>query len=117
MKVRNFNDLAEPIRGDPRRAANIERHRAEALRELISYELQEIRQARGVTQVELARALGTNQPNVSRVERTSDPHLSSLRAYVEALGGRLELAAVFDEERFTITSGSEEEPVIVPSAS
>ena len=43
MKVRNFNDLAEPIRGDPRRAANIERHRAEALRELISYELQEIR--------------------------------------------------------------------------
>ena len=104
MKVRNFDDLAEPIKADPRRRANIERHRQEALQELIAYELQEVRRARGITQVELARLLGTNQPNVSRMERVGDPHLSSLRAYVEALGGHLELAAVFDDERFVVAS-------------
>jgi len=42
------------------------------------------------------------QPAISRIEHTEDVHLSTLRAYVEALGGRLEIAAVFGDERFPL---------------
>ena len=58
---------------------------------------------RHITQEELAAALGVRQPSVSRLEHGDDAKLSTLRAYVEALGGRLELAAVFDDdERFPL---------------
>ena len=61
-------------------------------------ELAELRSARGVTQVELARRLGRRQGSVSELERRDDGFVSSLREYVEALGGRLEVSAVFDGE-------------------
>lgn len=102
MKTQSFRKLSEPIKANPKRDANIQRHRNEALAEVIQYHLDELRRTRGITQVELARALGSNQPNVSRLEATGDPHLSSLRAYVEALGGRLEVAAIFDDERLVV---------------
>jgi predicted transcriptional regulator len=57
-----------------------------------------------VTQVELADVLGVRQPNVSRIERQEDLFVSTLRQYVEALGGRLELTAVFGRQRITITT-------------
>ena len=62
-----------------------------------------IRAARRVTQVELAARLDRSQGNVSELERRSDVYLSSLREYVEALGGELEVNAVFDGERHPIT--------------
>ncbi|MBI4261223.1 MAG: XRE family transcriptional regulator [Actinobacteria bacterium] len=46
----------------------------------------------------LAGALGVSQANVSRVEREGDVYLSTLRNYVSALGGKLELRAVFPDE-------------------
>jgi len=57
----------------------------------------ELRKARGVTQVDVAERLGVSQGNVSELERRDDLFLSTLRGYVEALGGRLEVAAVFDK--------------------
>ena len=69
--------------------------------------LGELRTSREVSQVELARRLGIAQPNVSRIERREDVYLSSLREYVEALGGRLEVAAVFDGQRVPIATWSE----------
>jgi hypothetical protein len=45
----------------------------------------------------LAEALDVSQPNVSRIEHQDDVFLSTLRSYVEALGGRLEVRAVFDD--------------------
>jgi predicted transcriptional regulator len=51
----------------------------------------------GVTQEELAHALDVSQSNISRVERSEDLYLSTLRGYVEALGGRLEINAVFPD--------------------
>lgn len=57
----------------------------------------ELRKARGVTQVDVAERLGVSQGNISELERRDDLFLSTLRGYVGALGGRLEVRAVFDE--------------------
>jgi predicted transcriptional regulator len=62
-----------------------------------------------VTQVQLAEQLGISQGNVSRLEARSDIYLSTLRAYIEALGGHLEIAAVFDDERVAVAPGGQRE--------
>ncbi len=62
-----------------------------------------LREARGTTQVELAGALGVTQANVSRIEHQDDLYLSTLREYVEALGGRLQIAAIFDDQTILLT--------------
>lgn len=67
--------------------------------------LSELRAAQGLTQVEVARRLGVRQGSVSELERREDVYLSTLREYVEALGGRLEVAAVFDGERVPVSVG------------
>ena len=41
--------------------------------------------------------MARTQPNVSRIEKGTEMQLSTLRAYIEALGGRLEVSAVFDD--------------------
>ena len=71
-----------------------------ALRDALG--LARIRTDRQVTQVELAARLDRSQGNVSELERRSDVYLSSLREYVEALGGELEVTAVFGGERHPI---------------
>ncbi len=74
-----------------------------ALREALA--LSEIRTARGITQVMMARALETTQGSVSALEHRQDVFLSSLREYIEALGGELELTAVFDDDRIPVVIG------------
>lgn len=102
-RYRNFSELREKLYADPERRAAVERHRVETLRELAHYELAELRRLRGRTQVQVAEALGVEQPSVSRTERGADPQLSTLRDYIEALGGHLELVATFDNgERVAI---------------
>ncbi|MCB1017549.1 MAG: helix-turn-helix transcriptional regulator [Acidimicrobiales bacterium] len=95
--------MSGPVLADSERRERVRRHRADALDEILQYQLDELRRARHITQEELAAALGVRQPSVSRLEHGDDAKLSTLRAYVEALGGRLELAAVFDDdERFPL---------------
>lgn len=74
-----------------------------ALRDAL--DLRALRSGRGVTQVELASRLGKSQGNVSELERRNDVYLSSLREYVEGLGGRLEVTAVFDDDRRVVAVG------------
>lgn len=73
-----------------------------ALRDALG--LARIRAERQVTQVELATRLDRSQGNISELERRSDVYLSSLREYVEALGGELEVNAVFDGKRHLIVA-------------
>ena len=77
--------------------------RRRALRDALG--LARIRADRGVTQVELATRLDRSQGNVSELERRADVYLSTLREYVEALGGELEVNAVFDGKRHAIAVG------------
>lgn len=57
--------------------------------------LKELRKRSGQTQEEIAAALGVGQDTISRLEKRSDMLLSTLRHYVESIGGQLELVAIF----------------------
>ncbi|HSS69107.1 MAG TPA: helix-turn-helix domain-containing protein [Casimicrobiaceae bacterium] len=59
--------------------------------------LRDLRQAVERTQEEVAARLGVGQDTVSRIERRSDILLSTLRRYIEAMGGELQLVARFPE--------------------
>ena len=75
--------------------------------ELIADEmsLRELRQAHEKTQVRVAEALGIGQDGVSRLEQRSDLLISTLRDYVQAVGGDLELVARFPDRAPVILSG------------
>ncbi|MEO5840308.1 MAG: XRE family transcriptional regulator [Acidimicrobiales bacterium] len=101
-KLKNYRQLQAGIDRDPVRRARVDAERAAALREQLEYSLAELRRAREITQEALAEALDTTQSGVSRLEHQRDLHLSTLLRYVEALGGRVEITAVFDDERLSI---------------
>src|SRR2546430_16929086 len=62
-------------------------------RDLAEIEMRELRETLKVTQEELADKLKVTQVAVSRMERRSDMHTSTLRQFVRALGGGLEIRA------------------------
>jgi DNA-binding XRE family transcriptional regulator len=70
---------------------------------LAAMPLDELRRARKMTQVALAQTLGVNQGEVSKIEHRTDVYLSTLASYVEALGGRLEVRAVFRDREMRIS--------------
>ena len=70
---------------------------------LAAMPLEEVRRARQMTQVALAQTLGVNQGEVSKIEHRTDVYLSTLAGYVEALGGRLEIRAVFPDREMRIS--------------
>src|SRR5436190_23382406 len=59
--------------------------------------LQELRQAHQMSQERLAELLLTKQANVSRIERRTDMYISTLRSYIEAMGGRMDIIAKFPD--------------------
>lgn len=59
--------------------------------------LQELRQARQMSQERLAEILNTKQANISRIERRTDMYISTLRSYIEAMGGKLDIIARFPD--------------------
>lgn len=71
--------------------------------------LAEIRAARQQTQVQLAKELKVDQASVSKLERRADMYLSTLRSYIEAMGGHLDIRAVFPEGELVIERLVEEE--------
>jgi len=74
----------------------------EAAAELERLGFGKLRLARQQTQVALAERLDIPQTAVSRMERRTDLLLSTMRGYVEALGGKLELRAVFPDGEFIL---------------
>lgn len=88
--------------GPPSADALVDAHR-EHLAEDLGMPLAELRRFHDLTQVEVARRMAVTQPTVSELERGGSPAVPTVRRYVEALGGHLELAAVFDDgTRITI---------------
>lgn len=92
-----FRTIREKM--DPERQERIRKRTEELLAEL---PLQELRQARALSQQELAEVLGLNQATVSKLERRTDMYLSSLRRFVEAMGGELEISASFPDGKVRI---------------
>src|SRR5262245_12806851 len=80
----------------------IEEIKAKALQEVVEMDLRELRRSLGKTQVEMAEATGLTQPELSRMERRLDYRLSTLRRYLEALGGHLEVTAVVGDKRVNL---------------
>lgn len=64
--------------------------------------LQELRTRRNVAQTTIASRLGVKQSTVSKIERRDDVTLSTLRRFVEALGGNLQVTATFADESLEI---------------
>lgn len=80
----------------PAKLAEIDR---EVAKELVEMDLREIREMLGKTQVEMAEKLAASQAEISRFERREDVRLSTLRRYVTALGGDLEVYASFGDRK------------------
>jgi DNA-binding XRE family transcriptional regulator len=93
LKVaRNFRELQAKM--SPERRVRIETRVKQAISEMA---LDELREARELTQSELAEILGVDQGSISRLEHRTDIYISTLRRYVEAMGGSLQIRAVFPE--------------------
>src|SRR5664279_1050165 len=75
-------------------------HRAQVL--LDERALDELRVARQMTQEHLARILRTSQAAISKIERRADMYVSTLQNMVRAMGGALEIRAVFPEGNVVI---------------
>jgi hypothetical protein len=71
------------------RRARIEARVAEAIREIDS--LQAVRKLAGKTQAQIAESLGKKQPSVQKMEKQADFYVSTLRRFVEAAGGSVEI--------------------------
>lgn len=90
--ARNFKELQKTM--DP--ADRID-NQTRVHEELQRVALDELRNARRLTQADLAEMLDVPQSSVSRIEQRADMYLSTLRNYVQALGGVLQIQAIFPD--------------------
>ena len=90
-----WSKLRDEFMAKPGAAEALARARTASDEEIRLFEL---RHAEAVSQAELAGRLEVTQGAISKFEHADDVRVSTLRQYVEGLGARLELIAVFDEE-------------------
>ena len=83
--ARNVNDIIEKLSSAQRK--KVETRAAQLIAEEIT--LREVRKARKLTQQKIAKSLRIGQEGVSKIEKRSDLLISTLRGYVEAMGGQL----------------------------
>lgn len=102
--MKRFEELEAEVMVDPARRDRVERERAKVVAEQVRDALGELRRVRQLTQVELSRTMQRPQSTISRIEREGDMLLSTLAAYVEALGGHLEINAIVDGRRIALTA-------------
>lgn len=88
--AKKFRDLVAKMDPEIREAAY---RRADEL--LAEMRLNELRKARKLSQEHLAAAMKQSQSAISRLERRTDMYISTLRGYVEAMGGELDIIARF----------------------
>jgi hypothetical protein len=98
-----LKELIASLPAEERRA--IEARTEELVAEEMS--LRDLRRAARLTQVRMAKTLGIGQEGVSRLEKRSDLLVSTLRGYVEAMGGRLRFVAEFPDRPPVLLSGLE----------
>ena len=95
MKTKKWADIK--VKG--RSTEQVARLDAEIEQEVLAMNLRALRESAGKTQEELAALATLSQAELSRFEKREDHLLSTLRRYVEALGGTLEVCAVFGDRK------------------
>jgi transcriptional regulator with XRE-family HTH domain len=90
--TKNFKTLREKMSPESR-----ERSRALAAKYRAEMPLNELREAREITQVHLAELLKVNQAAVSKMERRTDMYVSTLHHIIKAMGGELKITASFPD--------------------
>ncbi|MGD0546548.1 MAG: XRE family transcriptional regulator [Terracidiphilus sp.] len=85
------------------RRERIEQRAAEMIAEELN--LREVRRVRKLTQARLSKKLKIGQEGVSRIEKRTDLYLSTLRSYVEGVGGELTLMVKFPDRPPVILTG------------
>lgn len=83
------------------------RSEARAQEMLAEMPLNELRQARGLSQKMLADVLHVQQPSIAKMEKRTDMYLSTLRSHIEAMGGQLEVVARFPDGSVKISNFSD----------
>ena len=83
------------------------RTQAKAQALLAEMPLNELRQARGLSQKMLAEVLNVQQPSIAKLEKRTDMYLSTLRSHIEAMGGQLEVIARFPDGAVKISNFSD----------
>jgi len=90
--AKKFSELEKKMA--PERRARIDKEYQRLLAEM---PLRQLRAARELTQQQMASLLEVNQSEVSKIEKRTDMYLSTLAGYIKAMGGVLELRAVFPQ--------------------
>ena len=104
MATKKWRDLYDRTPAD--RRARIE---AQVAKDLADMPLNELRRARELSQTQLAKVMGTAQSEVSNIEQRTDLYISTLRSYIEAMGGEFEIIARFPDGAVRINQFSDVE--------
>ena len=97
--AKKFSDLR--ARMTPESQARAE---ATAQAMLAEMPLNELRQARGLSQKMLAEVLHVQQPSIAKIEKRTDMYISTLRSHIEAMGGQLEVVGRFPDGAVKISN-------------
>jgi DNA-binding transcriptional regulator YiaG len=104
--AKKFNELRKKMTPESQ-----ERAKAKTKVMLGEMALDELREALRLTQEQLAEYLHVKQPAIAKMERRADMYLSTLRSVIKAMGGDMEILAVFpDGGRVTIKQFRELRP-------
>jgi DNA-binding transcriptional regulator YiaG len=104
--AKKFRDLAVKTMSPDARARAAARTKAM----LAEMHLQDLRRARQLSQEDLAERLGASQPEVSKMESRADMYVSTVRRYIEAMGGELDIVARFPDGSIRINQFHDLEP-------
>jgi transcriptional regulator with XRE-family HTH domain len=99
MNTTKWKDLKHKSSAEKRQIV-----RSEVRAEILEADLRSMRELVGKTQVEMAEALERNQSQVSEIENRGDHRLSTLRRYVQALGGELDVVVRFGDKSLRLKS-------------
>ena len=100
--AKKFSELRSRMSPESRARAE-----AKAQTMLVEMPLNELRQARGLSQKVLAEVLHVQQPSIAKLEKRTDMYLSTLRSHIEAMGGELEVIARFPDGAVKISNFSD----------
>jgi predicted XRE-type DNA-binding protein len=107
--AKKFSELRARMSPDSRARAEV---KAQTM--LAEMPLNELRQARGLSQKMLAEVLHVQQPSIAKLEKRTDMYLSTLRSHIEAMGGELDVIARFPDGAVKISNFSDLEKATTP---